>query len=154
MTCINLHKPSCRQSIHPLEESLVGVQPVIPRRTLCLAVNQAPDFWQVPLILPFHTLSLQANLHGPVDLHATLHHSMMHFPAFSTVPADNRHNQRRCPLLATGHEGRGDLHELEGSEALRTFHLSARLFNDPFRHRVSLLSLMRTREATHKECIP
>jgi len=50
----------------------------------------------------------------------------------------------------------GDLHEFVGPDVIRTVHLGALLFHNPFRRRMSSLPLMRRvgGEATYKGSIP
>ena len=90
----HVHNFSDRQSVHPLKERWFLGQPFLPRRASYLAIDHTPNLWPVLLvILPLHTASQHASLHGPVDFHATSHDLVVHPSALSTVPADNRRNQ-------------------------------------------------------------
>ena len=90
----HVHNFSDRQSVHPLKERWFLGQPFLPRRASYLAVDHTPNLWPVLLvILPLHTASHHASLHGPVDLHATPHNLVIYSSALSTVPAGNRRNQ-------------------------------------------------------------
>ena len=90
----HVHNFSDRQSVHPLKERWFLGQPFLPRRASYLAIDHTPNLWPVLLvILPLHTASQHASLHGPVDLHPARHDLLIHLPTHPTVPAGNQHSQ-------------------------------------------------------------
>jgi len=97
----------CRQSVRPFKVLWGFRQPFVPRQTPCHAVDHATDLWQVRPFIPFRAMG-HACPHGPVNLHATPHHQMIHHSTLSAVPD-----------------------EFVGPEVVGAVNLGTRLFNDP-----------------------
>jgi len=98
----------CRQSVHPLKVLWVLRQPLLPGQMPHYAVDHATDLWKVRPVLPVHATGQHACLDGPVDLHATAHHPVVHLSTLSTVPD-----------------------KLVGPDVVGTINLGTLLFTDP-----------------------